>query len=46
MTKQKILSIDQLLREGEEATVYNNITREILREEAERLRAIPKQADK
>ena len=45
MTEATSFSIDPLLEEGEEATAYNNVTREILQEEAEKLRGIPEQAN-
>lgn len=45
MKKGVVLSISPLLKQGEEATLYNKITEQILREESKKLRAIPKQAD-
>jgi len=40
-----IFSISLFLEEGEEATAYNNVTQEILEEEAKKLKGIPEQAD-
>ena len=45
MSKEMELSINPLLEEGEEATTYNNVTQELLEEEAKKLSGIPKQAD-
>ena len=45
MPKKKELSIDSLLEHGKEARTYNNVTKELLEEEAKKLTGIPKQAD-
>ena len=40
-----VLSLDPLLEKGKEAKAYNDVTQEILQEEADKLRGIPEQAD-
>ncbi len=45
MTKHMVLSLDPLLEKGKEAKAYNDVTQEILQEEADKLRGIPEQAD-
>ena len=44
-SKEMVLTINPLLERGEEATTYNRVTQEILKEEAEKLSGISKQAD-
>ena len=45
MKEPIVFSMDPLFDEGEDATIYNDITEAILQEEAEKLRGIPDQAD-
>ena len=45
MTEAVPLSIETILKDGAEATAYKKVTEEILKEEAEKLRGISKQAD-
>jgi hypothetical protein len=44
-SKEMALTINPLLEEGEEATTYNSVSQEILKEEAKKLTGISKQAD-
>lgn len=45
MAEKELLSIAQLLGDGEEAETFNSVTKEIEKETAEKLYSLPEQAD-